>query len=336
MTSGWEELEAAAAEARGLVAAKAPDAETAAEGQAYVARVVAAGLSGALLGHHLRSAGLSRALPVYGGPNPDYILLHAQVDPAERYRLEGRLNGSERVAAGLYAPNPGGPPRLTGYAAFGPAECDDEGRFALELAAGAEGSGALALTSSSRILLVRVLHRNDGPPADVRLTGGAAAVAPALPPGEPDAALRRVASAVRDAVHAYLPWTAAARSLANTLAPAPAELTEAVQGDPDTVYLLGGFDLEADEWLEVTAPGGDGYWSLHAYSYWFEHLQTPGAHDRNAAPDAAGGVLIAVGPRRPEGVPNWIDTAGRRRGALIFRMIGGHGRPSARLRKRED
>jgi hypothetical protein len=65
MSTGWEALNAAIEEARTLIAAEAPDASVAAEGEAYVTRIVAAGLGGAVLGHLFREGGLTRALPVF-------------------------------------------------------------------------------------------------------------------------------------------------------------------------------------------------------------------------------------------------------------------------------
>lgn len=331
MSAGWEALNAAVAEARALVAAQAPDAATAAEGEAYVSRVLAAGLGGAVLGHQFRSGGLARALPVYGGPNPDYLMFHTPVDPAGRYRLEGRLNGSERVGVGLYTVGPNGAPLIAGYAAFEPGDCGADGGFALDIAADA-GPGGMALTSETKILLIRVLHRDDSQPASLKLTGGAPARGLALMGGSPDAALQFVARSLGNAVREYLKWTAAARALANRLDVAPAELTETVQGDADTRYFLGGFDLAEDEWLEVTMPQDiGGYWSLHAYNYWYEPLQTPGAHDRNARPDADGVIRIAVGPAGPDGALNRIDTLGRRRGAFVCRIIGTGGCPTTRV-----
>lgn len=79
-----------------------------------------------------------------------------------------------------------------------------------------------------------------------------------------------------------------------------------------------------------------GYWSLHAYNYWYEHLVTPGVHDRNATIGEDGKVTIAVGPDAPADAANRIDTLGRRKGAFVCRIVG-HGTriapPSARVRR---
>jgi hypothetical protein len=263
-------------------------------------------------------------------------MLHAGVDPSGRYRLEGRLNGSERVGVGLYRLGPNGAPLAAGYAAFDRTSCGPDGGFAVDIAGDATAPGGLALAPDTRILLIRVLHRDASQPAALTLAGGPPARGLALATGSSEGALGFVAHSLGNAVREYLKWTAAARALANRLDTAPAELTATVQGDPDTRYLLGGFDLAEGEWLEVTMPADiGGYWSLHAYNYWYEHLQTPGAHDRNAHADVDGRIRIAVGPVLPKDAANQIDTLGRRRGAFVCRIIGPGGRPETRVRRLE-
>jgi hypothetical protein len=333
MSAGWDALRDAVDEANALVAAAAPDAATAAQGEAYVTRVMAAGLGGAVLGHLFRQDGLSRALPCYGGPNPDYIMRFAPVDPAGRYRLAGKLNGSERVGVGLYSYGRNGAPLIAGYAAFDAGNCAADGSFAIDLGEGAEAAGGLAIQPDARVVLVRVLHRDPaGDPARLEFTGGAPATGLALAMGSNDAALSFVAHSLANNVREYLKWTEAAKTLRNRLDLAPPELTETVQGDADTQYFLGGFDLADGEWLEVTMPRGlSGYWSLHAYNYWYEHLQVPGAHDRNTVPDSDGALRIAIGPKLPDSAVNRIDTLGHSKGAFVCRIIGGRGRPDAKV-----
>lgn len=337
MSTGWDALLAAVAEAQALIAAEAPDAETAAEGEAYVTRIVAAGLGGATLGHLFREGGLARALPVYGGPNPDYIMRHTGIDPAGRYRLEGRLNGSERVAIGLYSIGNNGAPLIAGYTAFDATNCATDGTFSLDIAAEAAGEGGLTIPPEARILMFRVLHRDNSEPARLNLAGVPPQRGPSLIGGSNDAALGFVANGLRNNVREYLKWMAAARALPNRLDNAPPELAETVQGDADTQYFLGGFDLAQGEWLEVLMPPGlTGYWSLHAYNFWYEHLQTPGVHDRNAVPEADGSVRIAVGPTLPTDASNCIGTVGRHKGAFVCRIVGQGGRvgcPATRVQR---
>ena len=323
MSHGWVTLNAAIDEARTLIAKEAPDPETAAAGEAYVSRMVAAGMAGGFLGPLFQQGGLTRALPVHGGPNPDYLMHHAGIDPAGQYRLEGDLNGSERVGVGLYSIGANGSPRIAAYRAFDHSSSVEEGSFALDIAAEETGPHSLAIPAGARILLVRVLHRDNSAPARLNLSGGRTARGPLLIAGSNDASLAFVAHSLVGNLREYLRWTVVARELANQLGTAPPELAEAVQGEPDTQYLIGGFNLAEGEALEVTMPEGiGGYWSLHAYNYWFEHLNTPGVHDRNAVPDAEGKVRIAIGPGLPTDAINGIDTVGHRRGALIFRIVG--------------
>lgn len=333
----WDVIETAVAEARAAVAAAAPDAETAAEGEAYVVRVMTAALGGAVLGHLFQQDGLSRALPVHGGPNPDYMMRFAPVEEGKHYRLEGRLNGSERVGVGLYSYGPNGAPLLAGYAAFDRGNCAPDGSFSLAIDGGEGGSGLRTLPGT-RVMLVRVLHRDPASePASLRFTGGPEQRGAALATGTAEGALSFVARSLGQNIREYLKWSTAAHQLRNRLDVAPPELTDTMQGDADTRYFLGGFDLGEGEWLEVTMPAGlPGYWSLHAYNYWYEHLQTPGVHDRNASRGGDGTVRIAVGPVVPSGAANRIDTLGRRRGAFVCRIIDGEGQPESVVRRLGD
>lgn len=314
----WTALYEAIDQARAAVAAAAPDSAVAAEGEAYVARVLAAGLGGAVLGHLFREDGLSRALPCYGGPNPDYIMRFAPVDPAGRYRLEGQLNGSERIGVGLYGAGPAGEQIPAGYTVIDRTTSAPDGSFSLEI-----GGAELPILPGTRVMLARVLHRDPcSDPARLRFSGGAVPAGPALITGSADGALAFVARSLASNVGEYLKWSAAAGELHNRLDVAPPALTAAVQGDPDTQYYLGGFDLADGEWLEVVMPPGiAGYWSLHAYNYWYEQLQIAGVHDRNAKTGVDGRIRIAVGPVLPKTADNRIDTLGRRRGAFICRII---------------
>lgn len=320
----WNALTAAVGEARGLIAQAAPDDETRAEGDAYVTRVLAATLTPAVLGGTLREDGLSRPLPCHGGPNPDYIMRHAPVQADGRYRLEGRINGSERVGIGLYSFDATGAAIELGYAAF-----DQD--FAIDIAAD-PGPGGLVIRPEARVLLIRVLHRDStAEPARLCLTGVPAS--PGLARGSDDAILAFVAGSVVRTVRQFLAWTAAVGAHPNAFAPPPPELAGAVQGDPDTLYFLGSFDLAEGEWLEAVMPVPNArYWSIHAYDHWFQPLGVPGVDDRNAVTED-GDLRIRIGPDAPAEASNRIDTAGRRRGSLICRIIGNGSCPRTFIRR---
>lgn len=323
MTAGWDGFNAALAEARAELAAAAPDAATAADAEAYLMRVAASTLADGFLKEHLTEGGLSRALPTRGGPNPDYRMWGGGLDPRRRYRLEGRLNASERVGVGLYALDPAGGTLLTGYAAFDRNSVDADGAFSLALAADAAGPGALAITPDTRVLVIRILHRSEGAPASVKLDGGAPA-APFTPAmGGSEAALAIAGRSLLAGVRQFLEWTALISASPNTFTTPPPRIADVVRGDPDTGYYFGYYDLGPDEWLEATIPAGlPGYWSLHAYNHWCESLPGAGVHDLSAQPDADGRIRVRIGPAASEALANRVDTLGRRRGVLIFRTLG--------------
>jgi hypothetical protein len=318
----WQALGEAIETARAEIAAAAPDAETAAEGEAYVARILTSQMAGAFLGHLLTEDGLARALPTHGGPNPDYLMRHAPVDLVTRYRVTGELNGSERVGVGLYSFDRTGTAFEVGYKAFDAGNCGPDGRFAVDVSADA-GPENLAITPDARALLIRTLHRSADEPARLKLFGKHKADGLTLATGSSDGALAFVANGLVATVRQFLEWTRVTSARPNRLDFAPPHLAAAVQGDPGTVYLLGYYQLAENEWLEVEMPDGlSGYWSLHAYNHWTENLQSEGAHDRNVHPDADGRIRVRLGPNVPQPLANRVDTVGRRRGMLVCRIIG--------------
>jgi hypothetical protein len=324
MAEAWEAVNAAVATAQAEVAAAAPDAATAVEGAAYVMRVLATCLNDAFLTHVLTEDGLTRALPTRGGPNPDYRMMHAPLDPTRRYRLEGWLNGSERAGIGLYSFSPGGAADLSTYAAFDRTSTDAHGHFTLDIAAGATGPGTLAILPGARVLMIRILHRAPGAiPARLILHGAPPVQNLTLAQGSTEAALAQAARSLTNSIRQFLEWSAVTSAAANSFHAQTPAMAQGMQGDPDTTYFLGSYNLAEGEWLEVTMPAGiPGYWSLHAYNHWCEALPSAGLGDNACTPEADGRIRIAIGPAQGGDAPNRIDTLGRTRGALICRIIG--------------
>ncbi|CAN7241628.1 hypothetical protein LJR225_001062 [Phenylobacterium sp. LjRoot225] len=336
--AAWEAFNGAIAAARAELMAAAPDAGTAIEAEAYLMRVAASALGDGFLGDHFRSGGLTRAIPTRGGPNPDYIMGHAAIDPARRYRLEGRLNDSERAGVGLYAVGADGKVLLAGYAAFDRSKVDADGGFRLDLAADAEGPGGLAIPPNGRVLIVRLLHRSAGAPCCLSFSGGAAP--PPLTPatGTTAGALTLAGRTLLASVRQFLVWSALIGEARNRFITPPERIAEEVQGDPDTGYYFAYYDLAPGEWLEALMPPAvTGYWSLHAYNHWCESLPSAGTHDLSARADADGRIRVRIGPDAPADLVNRVDTLGRRRGVLIYRTLGETQTriPEAAVRNRE-
>jgi hypothetical protein len=86
---------------------------------------------------------------------------------------------------------------------------------------------------------------------------------------------------------------------------------------------IGYFRLDADQALlvEVEPPRAK-YWSLHLGNHWMESLDYANFQtslNGHQAQLDADGVFRAVVSRRDPGVPNWLDTVGRREGSMIYR-----------------
>ena len=322
--AGWEAVNAALAAARAEVLAAAPDSAIAAEGETYVMRVLSACLNDAFLSHLFNESGLARVLPVRGGPNPDYKMAVAPLDQTRRYRLDGWLNNSERVGAGIYSFGPGGSANISSYLAIDRDSVESGGRFSVDIATDAQGPRALAIRPDARALMIRILHRDPcGAPARLVLTGGPPFSDLTLVQGTADAALRQVAQTLLRSIRIFLEWSAVTSAAVNRFHAETPSMAQTVQGDPDTIYFLASFNLKHGEWLEVTMPAGiPGYWSLHAYNYWCESLPGAGVGDNSCIAEADGTIRIDVGPTAGGDAPNRVDTQGRERGALICRFIG--------------
>jgi len=99
---------------------------------------------------------------------------------------------------------------------------------------------------------------------------------------------------------------------------------------------IGCFALADDEALlvEVKPPRAK-YWSLHLGNYWMESLDfanyQSSLNGHQAVLDADG-VFRAVVAKTDPGVPNWLDTAGRAEGSMIYRWNQADGAPIPQAR----
>lgn len=97
--------------------------------------------------------------------------------------------------------------------------------------------------------------------------------------------------------------------------------------NPEMTYHGGRWVLGDDEALVVTVhdpPNEFLYWGLTTSTAWMESLDyrytTTNLNNRTAVRSADGGWRLVISPRDP-GVPNWLDTGGRREGYMIVRWV---------------
>jgi len=303
--------------------ASAPGDQVACEADAYVLRVYAASLNDTVLAHHFMQDGLSRAIPVRGCPNPDYILRHASLNGSGSYRLSVTLNESERVGVGLYRRTDQDSLESADYRVIDADNVDSAGKFVLSIAHSPESPHSMSLSADTTILLIRILHRTEGSPAQIRLEGDIARQDLTLAGGTPEAALSQAIQATQRSVRQFLSWSTQASSFPNQLRLGVQGLSQTLQGDPDTIYALGYFDLGENQVLKVTMPANlRGYWSLHAYNHWCEYIPGASVHDKSANSDNHSGIVAFIGPTGSGEMGNFLDTRGRAKGILIGRFMG--------------
>lgn len=104
----------------------------------------------------------------------------------------------------------------------------------------------------------------------------------------------------------------------------------AAGGDPMIHYLHGWWELEDDEMLCIHSPISqcEG-WNFQLNNIWMESLdyRFHQIHTNNglAVPNADGSVTLTVANRPQSG--NWIDTAGHRKGSMLWRWTGASEHP---------
>jgi hypothetical protein len=315
------------------IADAAPDDDTRTEGEAYLTRLAATTLERTFPAPSASIEGFAWSRFPMAGANPDFRMGQLQIDPAGRYLIEGVVHGADRIGFGCYTPTPGAGLELDGYVNLTGLRVTADGSFSVlvEAADGASPtpprgtgvaspSGRLAMKATSRVLIVRELHKlptTATAEISVRRLDSTDGL-PAAAAMDPFA----MAAAQIDAIlHQYLRWTELFTAAPNSMAVMPAELDDAVNGDPDTRYYSGAFMLGEGEFAEVTIPDVRcDYWMIQMNNHWLEPLADGHRNDATAMVDDDGvtRIRIAAGPLAAR---NALDTRGRRRGTLLYRTI---------------
>ena len=148
------------------------------------------------------------------------------------------------------------------------------------------------------------------------------------------AALGRAGFTVAAVVGQFLGWTASFASHPHQVRPIDPQLLAFAQGDPDTSYDYGYYDLGTDQaWIIEFEPPECEYWNIQLGNHWlesldFEYYRTSLNH--HTAPVEDDGTVRVVVARHDPGHPNWLDTAGHARGGLALRWVGAEIEPEVR------
>ncbi len=263
----------------------------------------------------------------WGMDCPDAAYTGAAIRPDATYRIRGRRSSVRYLGFQV----------MSGIANSGNLVADDldlgpDGTFEIILSAEPRPGNWMALPDGTSSVVVRQFFYDWGAeePAQLEIECLEAPPRPAAGPADPLSAagvarqLRAIGAFVEASIAFWLDVEEGGRSQGVNLFRPPAALTE-MGAAAENVSVWGSWTLDDDEALliEVTPPEAR-YWSVSLGNYWWEtvdyanHQSSLNGHQ--AVVDADG-VFRAVAAGRDPGVANWLDTAGNRQGAAIFRWL---------------
>ncbi len=320
-----------------IIAAAPGDPFDRAEGLRYLSRLTQHFLRSTIDESDPATATLSSTSPKIGLDNPDYVYGSARLSSRYEYRLRGTMNDAHMLGIGTFSGGLGTEAGLIrdGYLTSDQIERDSNGAFEISISREERKGNWLSMGENTNSLSIRqtLLHRREQEPARFELVRTDLGDAPApLAPESFGQALDRVGPTVGAVVTQFLGWTAAFEAHKHEIRPLDPKLLAVAQGDPNTSYNYGYWELADDEAfvIDLEPPERFDYWNLQLGNHWLESLDFM-HHDTHVNHETAvvgpdGGVRIVVSASDP-GVPNWLDTAGHRRGALALRWVGASEEP---------
>jgi len=272
----------------------------------------------------------------WGGPNADNVYRHARIDPALRYRIRGRMHACNdfilAVRAGfMHMPTWGTLAAVTASdLGIGPGQD-------FELLVGGDAEGAVPLPAGAIVVSIREYYFDWTPEEPATFTIECLDGDGSAPPRVTGEAMgARLGDAISAVEHSVLYWNDYLRDARTAQAPnAFATGFQLAKGLEAARYAFCFWDLADDEALVVESDVPEArYWSFQLYTLaWFELVEPTGRitslNHRQVAVSGDGRVRVVVSAQDP-GVPNWLDTGGRRAGLLTLRWFWPTGDPTPR------
>lgn len=315
------------------------------EGFRYLARLTQAGLARFIERSNPLEPSFNYNAPRIGGDNPDFLYGSASINAQHDYRIHGNRNEAFNVGIGSYHGGLGAGKGLQcdGYIFLNDLETDAEGNFEIIASQQEQAGNWLPLSEQSNAILLRqtVLHRGQDLPAEflIELLHPEHITAEPRPPLDGPGlskALKLSGLFTAGVVGQFLGWTNDFRQRPNEIHPINPELLAFAQGDPNTRYHNGYFELAEDEGLVVELdPPNPEYWNIQVANHWLESLdyldyQTHLNH-ASASVDEDGKIRLVISNGMAP-VRNAIDTAGHQRGCISLRWIKGERESLAKTR----
>ncbi|MFE3000765.1 DUF1214 domain-containing protein [Nocardia sp. NPDC059246] len=276
-----------------------------------------------------------------GGPNPDGTYDLCTLTPGQRYRITGTRGSSAYLGFQIMAGTGLTPRRSAAYVSDRDLALDADGRFDLVLSMDDPGlPGTWIPIPGDASAIVARQYIADAETEESAAFEVALIKTPHPAPLLDDATLADQLTA--------LTWTAVKmltlhrtvlpdlKDRPNTLVIAEPEALGSENTTPDNLYMLGMFDLEDGQALQIDVmPPATRYWSATLENIWHEclepHLRASSITNARAVPRADGTVRLVISGSNP-GVPNWLDTGGRRRGFVVLRWLDHPAAPETHTR----
>lgn len=271
----------------------------------------------------------------WGGPNPDNVYLRANVDAKSTYRVWADVTGVRQALFSLHE----GDMQLSEFGVFSERSLDQfevgpDGRLEFWLSPDAQPKNWMPMDPKGRLLTIRIYQsdweRDAAPVFHIERVGAEGEPPPPLDPATLERRLDRAATWVERTATFWNGYTSAAWDRAEKNVAGPAR--SAPGGADNILYGTCFWDLDADEALilECARPNAD-YWGVTIHTLgWLESgdfadRQTS-LSDHQMHVDGDGRFRVVLAHRDP-GTPNWIDTASRRRGMLVYRWVWARDNP---------
>jgi hypothetical protein len=283
---------------------------------------------------HPHFVDMSNPYRLIGGPNPHGSYPLAMISGDRAYRVTGTRGTSAYLGLQVLAGTGMNPRRMSNYLSDRDLVLEDGGGFNVVFAAARPSDSDLAgaqfveIPEDASSIVVRDYV---GDPAteipaylDISLLGE-------VPPPAPltDEALAGQLTAMGWTIVKLTTLHRTVRpdllDTPNVLITSGAENLGGENTTPDNLYMLGMFDLEPHQSLQLSfRPPETRYWSVTLESIWHECLEptmrTSSVTNKGVTADADGYVRLTIGAENI-GDGYWLDTGGRRRGFMIVRWL---------------
>ena len=346
--TAWDEFCDALKDAGKIIRSeKAPkDSFNQAEGYRYLARLLRGGLESFLefrdpLFPQLR-CGAHETIKL-GADNPDNRYESAPINPAYDYRITGTRGTVNYLGISSiinrYAVD--GTMEVTGHIDHRQMDLGPNGEIDIILSKDEKPDNWLPLGESANSITVRQTFqdRENEARAEMKIERiGAKDDRPApLTAEKLQRGLQGAVMFVHGSAKMFEDWAESFLPTLNDLPPADQDYCQSIGGDPNIFYFHSAWELEDDEVFIIEAPEIPECqtWNFQLDNWWMEsldyrhHTIHVNKHTAHYEPD--GSVRVVVSHTNP-GVPNWIETAGHKKGTMCWRWIGADEHPTLNSR----